>query len=80
MKIKVLLFGIVKDIVGENTIYLDLDSTISVKDFQHIMRNKYTDLKDIENFAIAVNEEYVKRDYTIQNNDVVAIIPPVSGG
>lgn len=80
MKIKVLLFGIVKDIVGENTIDLDLDSTISVKDFQQIIQNKYTGLKDIENFAIAVNEEYVNRDYEIQNNDVVAIIPPVSGG
>jgi molybdopterin converting factor subunit 1 len=80
MKIKVLLFGIVKDIVGENTIDLDLGPTISINDFQQIMRNKFAGLKDIENFAIAVNEEYVNRDYKIKNNDVVAIIPPVSGG
>ena len=29
---------------------------------------------------IAVNEEYVPLDYTIQSGDMVALIPPVSGG
>ncbi len=80
MIIKVLLFGIVRDIVGENIIELDMNSGISIKDFQDLLTEKYNGLNDIENFAIAVNEAYVNEDYIILKNDVVAIIPPVSGG
>jgi len=27
-----------------------------------------------------VNEEYADADYVLQTNDIVALIPPVSGG
>ncbi len=30
--------------------------------------------------AFAVNQEYVDRNYPLQDNDEVAFIPPVSGG
>ncbi len=29
---------------------------------------------------VAVNAEYVERDYRLQNGDEVALIPPISGG
>jgi len=41
---------------------------------------KFPKLKNIEEFAIAVNEEYAEDDLVLRENDVVAIIPPVSGG
>ncbi len=80
MKIKILFFGIVRDIVGENYMELELTHEISVKNIQHILKKKYSGLTDIENFAVAVNEEYVTGTYSVQENDVLAIIPPVSGG
>ena len=31
-------------------------------------------------YAVAINESYVTDETIIQENDVIAIIPPVSGG
>ena len=36
--------------------------------------------KNIDSYAIAVNEEYAVEHLVLKENDVVAIIPPVSGG
>jgi len=80
MRIKILLFGITRDIIGDNSIEIELTSGISVLDLQQMLKKKYSGLNDIENFAIAVNEEYARGEYTISKNDVIAIIPPVSGG
>jgi len=80
MRIKILLFGITRDIIGDNSIEIELTSGISVLDLQQMLKKKYSGLNDIENFAVAVNEEYASVEYAIQENDVIAIIPPVSGG
>jgi len=80
MRIKILLFGITRDIIGDNSIEIELTSGISVLDLQQMLKKKYSGLNDIENFAVAVNEEYASGEYTINKNDVIAIIPPVSGG
>ena len=31
-------------------------------------------------FYIAINEEYARRDSPLKNGDLVALLPPVSGG
>ncbi len=80
MQLKVLFFGIVRDIVGENSIDLNVSTDISVVNMQQILKKEYSGLTDIENYAIAVNEAYVNEDYKLNDNDVIAIIPPVSGG
>ena len=80
MKITVLLFGIIRDVIGENTLKLDLEKAISIGQFKQHLLKKYNDLQQYSNFSIAVNEEYVDLNYVLQANDVVALIPPVSGG
>ena len=81
MKITVLLFGILKDIIGENSLELQLkneDATVASLKIQ--LLNEYTKLTRFSNFSVAVNEEYATADYELKVNDVVALIPPVSGG
>jgi len=80
MKITVLFFGIIRDVIGENTLKLDLEKAISIGQFKQDLLKKYNDLQQYSNFSIAVNEEYVDLNYVLQVNDVVALIPPVSGG
>ena len=80
MRIKILLFGITRDIIGDNSIEIELEPNISVMDLQQMLKKKYSGLNDIESFAVAVNEKYTSGEYTIQENDVIAVIPPVSGG
>ena len=80
MKITVLLFGIIRDLIGENTLKLDLEKAISIGQLKQDLLKKYNNLQQYSNFSIAVNEEYVDLNYVLQPNDIVALIPPVSGG
>lgn len=80
MKVKTLFFGIARDIVGENELLFDLDGFKTIGDLEMLLIRQYPDLSDIKNFAFAVNEVYADRDYSIQQNDLIAILPPVSGG
>ena len=41
---------------------------------------KYPQLENINSYAIAVNESYATDEIVLKENDVVAVIPPVSGG
>ncbi len=53
----------------------------SVRELRELLKNKYPELSHlIDRMRLAVNEEYVDEDYTISERDVVALIPPVSGG
>lgn len=80
MKVHILIFGIIKDIVGNNKLVVEIekDSTISI--LKNRLLNEYPELIKYKNYAVAVNEEYVEDDYPLNNNDIIALIPPVSGG
>jgi len=80
MKIQLLFFGIATDLVGENIIFYELNSKETISALKKELLLKYPKLKNIEEFAIAVNEEYAEDNLVLKENDVVAIIPPVSGG
>ena len=80
MKIQLLFFGITTDLVGEKSLSLGLEDNTSVSELKKILTTQFSALKNIHDFAIAVNEDYAEDALIIKNGDVVAIIPPVSGG
>jgi len=80
MKITILFFGILKDIVGENSIELPIKKDTSIINLKTGLLEDYKKLNKYNNFSVAVNEAYVEANYILKNGDVVALIPPVSGG
>ncbi|EAQ42383.1 MoaD/ThiS family protein [Polaribacter sp. MED152] len=80
MNITVLFFGISSDLVTENKVDLTLDKTISIAEFRRHLLEVYPALENIKTYALAVNEAYATDDFLLKPNDVVAVIPPVSGG
>lgn len=80
MKINILFFGITTDLVETSSIELELTNSSSVADFKLVLTEKYPKLSNIDSYAIAVNETYATEETILKENDVVAIIPPVSGG
>ncbi len=80
MKIKILFFGITTDLVGASNLDLMLSDTSTVLDFKSLLKKNYPQLENLDSYAIAVNESYATDDLTLQKNDIVAVIPPVSGG
>lgn len=80
MKIKTLFFGITTDLVGASTLEIDIEENTSVATFKAVLQGEFSRLENINSYAIAVNEVYAEDTDTLKLGDVVAIIPPVSGG
>lgn len=80
MEIEVLLFGITTDIVGQKSILLEISDRITVADFKQKIIKHYPKLSTHNSFSVAVNMEYATDEVVINNGDVIALIPPVSGG
>ena len=80
MKLTILFFGITSDLVGKSSLTYNLKEKSTIKVLRNTLKLEFIDLKNIHEFAIAVNEEYANDDLIINDGDVVAIIPPVSGG
>ena len=80
MKIKTLFFGITTDLVGASTVEIEIEENTSVETFKAVLQNKFINLEKINSYAIAVNETYADDTYLLKAGDVVAVIPPVSGG
>jgi molybdopterin converting factor subunit 1 len=77
---KVLAFGIAKDIFGASFTEADLGDGAMVMDLKTLLEGRYGKLKDLKSYLVAVNNEYAPDDRVINANDEIAIIPPVSGG
>ena len=80
MKIKLLLFGITRDLLNANQVFIEVLENSSIQNLKKELHLKYHLLENINSYAIAVNENYASADLILQENDVVALIPPVSGG
>ena len=80
MNIKVLGFGIAKDIFGGRFIEMELGEGSTAAHLKQALDAKYPDLARIRSYMIAVNSEYADKDLLILPGDEVVVIPPVSGG
>ena len=80
MNIKILFFGISKDLAGTNSVNIQIDKEITAKDIRELLLRNYPSFSSMDTFSLAVNESYAEDDTRISNNDVIAVIPPVSGG
>lgn len=80
MIVNILFFGITSDLVKSNEISFFLEEKSTVKDCKVALTAQFPTLKNINSYAIAVNESYATDEVFLKNGDVIAIIPPVSGG
>lgn len=80
---KILLFGVAQDIVGERNIFLNPDASSNLRtvgEVRHFLIEQYPALKNLSSLALAVNMEYANENQAILDTDEIALIPPVSGG
>ena len=77
---KVLAFGIVKDIFSNSMVNVDLTDGATIDTLKNLLEEKYPRLNQLGSYMIAVNNEYASVNEVIHEGDEVAIIPPVSGG
>ena len=81
MRVRVLFFGMLKDLVGKASDVLDLTGEATVRDVLAHYEAAIPRLKEsLPSLAFAVNQQYASADAKLQPDDEVALLPPVSGG
>jgi molybdopterin converting factor subunit 1 len=81
MRVRVLFFGILKDVAGRASESLELPAKASVRDALDCCIFRLPAIKDVmPSVAVAVNRQYAGSDTMLNNGDEVALLPPVSGG
>ena len=82
MKVIVLLFAAARDAAsGNSEIALELPSGATAGDVVRSLSARFERLGAWEkHLRVAVNQEYVPAASALREGDVVALIPPVSGG
>ena len=81
MRVRILFFGILKNIVGKSEDVIELSEGASVRDLLVCYESKIPKLKEsLPSLALAVNQQYVGPDMKLKAGDEIALLPPVSGG
>jgi MoaE-MoaD fusion protein len=81
MKIRVLLFGILKDLAGQPVETIDLPDGAGARDVLLYYSRVIPQFEAMRSsIAISVNQEYAAADRLLREDDEVALLPPVSGG
>ncbi len=80
MKIKLIAFGIAKDILKTNELTLEIESGMRIEGLKTEIISRFPDFEKLRSLRFAINEDYQEDDYQIKENEEVVIIPPVSGG
>jgi molybdopterin synthase catalytic subunit len=81
MRVRVLFFGMLKDLAGKSGDLLDLPEPASVADVLAHYQSHIPRFKDsLPSLAVAVNQQYAGPETKLKLDDEVALLPPVSGG
>jgi molybdopterin converting factor small subunit len=75
--IEILAFGQLTDITGRET--LQIENVQDIDELHAKLINLFPDLADSK-FLIAVNKEIMRGNVKLNAGDVVALLPPFSGG
>ncbi len=81
MKVRILYFSSIKDKIKKQNEEIEITEETTIKELKEKLIEKYPEAEGIINKSMfAVNEEYVSDTYKLKEGDLVAVIPPVSGG
>jgi molybdopterin converting factor subunit 1 len=81
MEIRVLFFGMLKDLVGCSAESLNMPAGSVLADVIEHYETRIPRLKALSSsVAMSINHEYAGRDTKLNPQDEVAFLPPVSGG
>ena len=79
MQIRVLFFGMLKDLAGRPSDCLELPENATLGDVLHHYEHTIPG-ELMASLAMSVNREYAAADARLSQGDEVALLPPVSGG
>lgn len=80
MKLTIKAFGITREIIGEKETILELQEGATIVSLKAELEAQFPEIKGLKSLFIAVNNKYAEEGAELNENDEIALIPPVSGG
>jgi MoaE-MoaD fusion protein len=81
VRVKVLFFGMLKDIVGRAEDHIEVADDARLETVFTRYARQFPQLADLESsIVLACNQEFSDRSAAIREGDEIAFLPPVSGG
>ncbi len=80
MKVKLLAFGIAREILHARKLQWDIREGDTIAKLKEYLFHQYPEFQKLRSLAFAVGDEYREENYLLKHDDEVAIVPPVSGG
>lgn len=81
MHCRVMYFGITRDYAEKKEELIALEEKSHLSDLHQLLKSRLPQLDKLKSYRLAVNESFaVNESILLQDGDVIAIIPPVSGG
>jgi molybdopterin synthase catalytic subunit len=81
MQVRVLFFGMLKELAGRSADTIEMPNDASVRDVLRHYESQIPRLRAaLASLALAVNQQYASPDTILSPDDEVALLPPVSGG
>lgn len=77
--ITILLFANLREEVGLDRLVISEKQEMTVQQLKEWLKDSYH-LQSLDTVMVAINEEFITNEEMIKVGDIVALIPPVSGG
>ena len=80
MHIRLVAYGIARDILGAREMQYEAHAGDTVADLKQRLITEYPAFSKLAGLAFAIGEEYVPDLRKLKADDEVIVLPPVSGG
>ena len=81
MLVRILFFGVLKDLAGQGGESINLPDDATLGDVLNHYEARIPRLREwVSSIAMSVNQEYAGPDAKLNQGDEIALLPPVSGG
>jgi molybdopterin converting factor subunit 1 len=81
MKVKVKLFAVHRQLLGQRELEMDIPSGATILDAWRQLKAEHPKMEHLSDTLMAArNQDYAPLDTRLSDGDEIAFIPPVSGG
>jgi len=81
MNVHVQFFSRLRELAGVSEMEIDVRKDATIADLLEILYSRTPALRDWDkSILVAAGVEFVGRDYILQSDDRISIMPPVQGG
>ena len=81
MKVRVQFFSRLRDLVGTSEVELEIPERTTATDLLEMLYDRTPALREWDkSILIGSGLDFVGRDYVVEPDDVISVMPPVQGG